>query len=116
MALTLPSTFPEHRRPCYRATTVNLKGGLGLASALTRDGHTVGALGKLALGGRHGLPAAEVRASMWQVSHSTVPPAAARNFSAETHITIRLINVPHTCERSGWNMGPDRQHYSPFGC
>ena len=39
-------------------------------------------------------------ASIWQVSHSTVPPAAARNFSAETHITILLINVPHTCERS----------------
>src|SRR5262249_24610920 len=27
-------------------------------------------------------PAAEGRASIWQVSHSTVPPAAARNFSA----------------------------------
>jgi L-aminopeptidase/D-esterase-like protein len=28
----------------FGATTVNLKGGLGSASALTRDGHTVGAL------------------------------------------------------------------------
>lgn len=28
----------------YGATTVNLKGGLGSASAMTRDGHTVGAL------------------------------------------------------------------------
>jgi L-aminopeptidase/D-esterase-like protein len=28
----------------YGATTVNLKGGLGSASAVTRDGHTVGAL------------------------------------------------------------------------
>jgi hypothetical protein len=53
---------------------------------------------------------------MWQLSNSTVPPVAARNFSAETHITILLINVPHTCERSGWIMDPDRQHYSPFGC
>jgi hypothetical protein len=53
---------------------------------------------------------------MWQLSHPTIPPAAARNLSAETHITVRLINVPHTCERSGWNMGPDRQHYRPFGC
>jgi len=51
-----------------------------------------------------------------QVSHSTVPPVAPRNFSAETYITIRLINVPHTCERSWWSMGPDRQHYRPFGC
>ena len=43
---------------------------------------------------------------MWQVSHPTVPPAAAGNLSAETHITVRLINVPHTCERSGWKYGP----------
>src|SRR5436189_31078 len=28
----------------FGATTVNLKGGLGSASAVTRDGHTVGAL------------------------------------------------------------------------
>src|SRR5206468_6406849 len=28
----------------FGATTINLKGGLGSASAVTRDGHTVGAL------------------------------------------------------------------------
>jgi len=53
---------------------------------------------------------------MWQVSHSTVPRVAVRNLSAETHITIRLINVPHTCERAWWSMDPDRQHYRPCGC
>jgi L-aminopeptidase/D-esterase-like protein len=37
----------------FGATTVNLKGGLGSASALTRDGHTIGALAAVNACGPH---------------------------------------------------------------
>jgi len=96
----LRGTSPHCQPPAWPCPRSN--GGQGWICATTRQKRRV--------------TTSCTRNSMWQVSLSTVPPAAARNFSAETHIAIRLINVPHTCERSGCNMGPDRQHYSPFGC